>query len=116
MIIMKLIKAYIRFRKLEEVYNALNRAGYCCMTFAECEGTGQYSDHQKEHISDKYPFAEAYRVIKLEILIADEHVDPVVELIRKNGRTGYRGDGMIIVSPADEVYKIRTDEKGILAV
>ena len=113
---MKLIKAYIRFRKLEEVYNALNRAGYCCMTFAECEGTGQYSDHQKEHISDKYPFAEAYRVIKLEILVAEEHVTPVVELIRKNGRTGYRGDGMIIISPVEEVYKVRTDEKGILAV
>lgn len=113
---MKLIKAYIRYRKVEEVYKALDQAGYCCMTFVECEGTGQYSDHEKEHISAKYPFADAYRVIKLEILIAEEHVDPVVKLIRKNGRTGYRGDGMIMVSPVDEVYKIRTDEKGFLAV
>lgn len=86
------------------------------MTFAECEGTGQYSDHEKQHISDKYPFADAYRVVKLEILVAEEHVNPVVKIIRKNGRTGYRGDGMIIISPVDEVYKVRTDEKGILAV
>ena len=71
---------------------------------------------KKEHISYKYPFAEAYRVIKLEILVAEEHVDPVVEIIRANGRTGYRGDGMIIISPVDEVYKVRTDEKGILAI
>ncbi|WP_159518510.1 P-II family nitrogen regulator [Sunxiuqinia indica] len=113
---MKLIKAYIRYRKLEEVYNGLNEAGYCCMTFAECEGTGQYSDHEKEHISYKYPFAEAFRVIKLEILVAEEHVQPVVELIRKNGRTGYRGDGMIVISPVDNVYKVRNDEEGILAV
>jgi len=113
---MKLIKAYIRYRKLEEVYKALNNAGFCCMTFAECEGTGRYSDHEKEHISDKYPFADAYRVIKLEILVADEHIKPVLEIIRKNGRTGYRGDGMIIVSPVDEVYKVRTNEKGILAI
>lgn len=113
---MKLIKAYIRFRKLEEVYNALNSAGFCCMTFAECEGTGQYSDREKEHISNKYPFAAAYRVIKLEILIAKEDMESVVELIRKNGRTGYHGDGMIIISPVDEVYKVKTDEKGILAV
>lgn len=113
---MKLIKAYIRQRKTEEVYNALNVEGYCCMTFVECEGTGQYSDQEKVHISAKYPFADAYRVIKLEILVADEHVDLVVELIRKNGRTGYRGDGLIMVSPVEEVYKIRTDEKGILAV
>lgn len=113
---MKLIKAYIRHRKTEEVYNALKKEGYCCMTFVPCEGTGQYSDHEKEHISDKYPFAEAYRVIKLEILVADEHVDPVVNLIRQNGRTGYRGDGMIIVSPVDEVFKVRTDENGIHAI
>lgn len=113
---MKLIKAYIRHRKLEEVFNELKGAGFFSMTFAECEGTGKYSDHEKEHISYKYPFADAYRVIKLEILVAQEHVEPVVELIRKNGRTGYHGDGMIIISPVDEVYKVRTDEKGILAV
>lgn len=113
---MKLIKAYIRHRKAEEVFNTLKDEGYCCMTFVECEGTGQYSDHEKQHISAKYPFADAYRVIKLEILIADEHVPKVVELIRKSGRTGYRGDGLIIISPVDEVYKVRTDENGILAV
>ncbi len=50
------------------------------------------------------------------ISVADEHVKPVLELIRKNGRTGYRGDGMIIIPPNDEVYKVRTDESGILAV
>ena len=113
---MKLIKAYIRQRMTEEVYNALNAEGYCCMTFVECEGTGQYTDHEKEHISDKYPFAEAYRVIKLEILVADEHVEPLVKLIRENGRTGYSGDGMIIVSPVDDVYKVRTDEQGMMVV
>ena len=113
---MKLIKAYIRHRKTEEVYNALKKEGYYSMTLVRCEGTGRYSDHEKEHISDQYPFTDAYRVIKLEILVADEHVDPVVQLIRHNGRTGYRGDGMIIVSPVDEVFKVRTDENGILAV
>lgn len=113
---MKLIKAYIRHRKTEEVYSALMKEGYCCMTFVECEGTGQYSDQEHEHISENYPYAGAYRVIKLEILVADEHVDPVVEIIRKNGRTGYRGDGMIIISPVEEAYKVRTDEKGIRAI
>ena len=86
------------------------------MTFVECEGTGQYSDHEKEHISDKYPFADAYRVIKLEILAADEHIQQIVSIIKKNGRTGYRGDGMIIISHVDEAYKVRTDETGVLAI
>lgn len=86
------------------------------MTFAEGEGTGQYSDHEKEHISEKYPFASAYKVIKLEILAADEHVEQIIDLIKQNGRTGYRGDGMIIISPVEEVYKVRTDETGILSI
>jgi nitrogen regulatory protein P-II 1 len=86
------------------------------MTMVECEGTGQYSDHEKDHISQKYPFADAYRVIKLEILISSDEVNKVVSLIRQSGRTGYRGDGMIIVSPVDQVYKIRTDDEGIKAV
>ncbi len=75
------------------------------MTFVECEGTGRYSDHEEEHISEKYPFADAYRVIKLEILVSKENVDQVVEIIRENGRTGYRGDGMILVSPINEVTR-----------
>jgi nitrogen regulatory protein P-II 1 len=113
---MKLVKAYIRYRKTEEVYYALKKAGFFSMTFVECEGTGQYSDRENDHISDKYPFASSYQVIKLEILVADEHVKKVISIIRKSGRTGYKGDGMIIISHVDEVYKVRTDEKGILAV
>lgn len=113
---MKLIKAYVRHRKAEEVYNALKNAGFCCMTFVECEGTGQYTDHEKDHISDKYPFANAYRVVKLEIVVSDEHIPELLGIIKKNGRTGYSGDGIVIVSPVDEVYKVRTDETGILAI
>ena len=113
---MKLIKAYIRYRKTEEVYIALNKAGFHSMTFVDCEGTGKYSDREQDHISDKYPFADAFKVIKLEILVAEEHVRNIIDIIRENGRTGYKGDGMIIISPVDEVYKVRTDEKGIMAV
>lgn len=113
---MKLIKAYIRYRKLEEVYKALTKSGYCCMTFVECEGTGQYSDHEKVHISDKYSFAEAYRVVKLEIVSREESILEIVKIIKQNGRTGYSGDGIIIISPVDEVFRVRTDEKGVLAI
>ncbi len=113
---MKLIKAYIRHRKAADVFNELQKAGFCCMTFVDCEGTGQYSDKEKQHISTKYPFTDSYRVIKLEMLIAKEHVETVVKLIKKSAKTGYRGDGLIIVSPVDEVYKVRTDETGILSI
>jgi len=110
---MKLVKAYIRYRKIDEVYKMLKSNGFCCMTMADCEGTGNYSDHEKQHISKKYPFADAYRVIKLEILIRKSKVAQVIKLIRKSARTGYKGDGMIIVSKVDEVYKIRNDADSI---
>ncbi len=113
---MKLVKAYIRKRKTEEVYKALVKAGFCCMTFVECEGTGQYSDREKIHISEKFPITGAYRVVKLEILVDDPHTGEVIAEIRKSARTGYKGDGMIILSPVDEVYKVRTNEKGILSI
>ncbi len=113
---MKLIKAYIRHRMVEKVYNSLRNAGFCCMTMVECEGTGMYSDHEKEHMSTKYPFADAYRVVKLEILTDEKNVQKIVQLIRQSGRTGYSGDGMIILSPVDEVYKVRTDEVGFSIV
>ena len=109
---MKLIKAYIRHRKTEDVYNALFNAGHCCMTLVDCEGTGRYSDHSKEHVSNRYPFAEAYRVIKVELVVSAGDVQDVVTIIKEHGRTGYKGDGLIIVSPIDNVYKVRNDIEG----
>jgi nitrogen regulatory protein P-II 1 len=113
---MKLISAYIRHRKLEDVFTSLKKEGYCCMTFIQCEGTGEYSDHSKEHISEKYSFADAYKVVKLEALVDDKAIDNVISVIRKSGRTGYSGDGLIMVSPVDNVYKVKTDEEGFEAV
>jgi len=113
---MKLIKAYIRYRKVEEVHNALRAAGFDSMTFVEAEGTGQYTDKEETHISEKYPFAEAYRVIKLEVLVADKQENKIIKIIRDNGRTGYRGDGMILVAPIDEAYKIRNEGKGVQSI
>lgn len=113
---MKLIKAYIRKRKLEEVYRALKAEGYDSMTMIEGEGTGTFSDHEREYISDKYTFVEAYMVIKLEILVPENESKRMIQIIRENARTGYNGDGLIVVVPAEEVHKIRTDEKGIDAI
>ena len=47
---MKLIKAYIRKSKIEEVYRALEEMGYKSMTLTECEGTGKYTDHKGDGV------------------------------------------------------------------
>jgi len=54
--------------------------------------------------------------IKIEIAVADEHVDKVVEAILQAARTGKIGDGKIFISPLDEVIRIRTSETGPDAV
>jgi len=113
---MKLIKAYIRYVKFLEVYHALKREGFFSMTIVDCEGTGMYSDQEREHLSSKYAITGAYRVIKLEILVAEEQVQKIINIIRQNGRTGYQGDGMILVSPVENVYKVRTDDEGFESV
>jgi len=113
---MKLIKAYIRYRKIEEVYKALKSEGFDAMTLVECEGTGKYTDSEEKHISDKYPFADACKVTKIEILIPKSNVKKVVDIIREKGRTGYQGDGMIMISTIDEVHKIKNDDSGIESV
>jgi nitrogen regulatory protein P-II 1 len=113
---MKLIKAYIRHRKVEEVYKALRSEGFGAMTLVECDGTGKYTDSEEKHISENYPFADASKVTKIELLIPKSDVKKVVDIIREKGRTGYQGDGMVLVSPVDGVYKIKTDESGVHSV
>ena len=90
----------------------MKEEGFCCTSIIECEGTGKYSDPEKEHFSSLYLTEHASKVIKLEIIVLDEHVRKIIDIIKRNGRTGYSGDGMIIVSPVDNVHKIRTDEEG----
>ena len=113
---MKLIKAYIREEKTKDVFKALDQAGFHSITFAQCQGTGQYPDREQQHISPDYPFAAACKVIKLEVLAADEHVNNLVSTIRNSGRSGYQGDGVILISPVHEAYEVRTDETGILNI
>jgi nitrogen regulatory protein P-II 1 len=113
---MKLVKAYIRHRKTEEVYRALDAEGFGAVTMVECEGTGKYTDEEKEHLSKKFPFTDVCKVVKLEVLVPDSDVDRIVTAIKENGRTGHAGDGMVLVSPVDEVYKIRNEKTGIESV
>ena len=113
---MKLIKAYIRHHKTEEVFLGLKAEGFGAMTMVECEGTGKYTDNEKLHLSEKYPFADSCKVTKLELLVPDSDLEKVADIIREKGRTGHQGDGMILVSKIDEVHKIKNYDSGIEAI
>lgn len=108
---MKLVKAYIRPMLLEEVYTALRAEGYCCMTVFEGEGTGRYSDPSDRHGSLNFP-AMHTPVAKIEIAAEAKDVEPISEIIQKHGRTGHKGDGIVFVSPIEQITRIRDGEQG----
>ncbi len=92
---MKETQAFIRPDKLNDVYDVLRTEGYCCLTVFEGEGTGKYTDANKDWPSLQHPFMHS-KVAKLEMVCQDENVEKVAEIIHQHGSTGHSGDGLII--------------------
>jgi nitrogen regulatory protein P-II 1 len=48
---------------------------------------------------------------KLEILVPDDLVEPLLRVILEKAHTGNPGDGKIFVYPVEEVVRIRSGER-----
>ena len=107
---MKKIEAIIRKTKFEEVREALYGAGVTFFSYWDVTGIG---NEQKGHVyrGVSYSTSEIQRRL-LSIVVNEEFVQPAIDAIVKAGATGRVGDGKIFVSKVDEVYRIRTGEKG----
>jgi nitrogen regulatory protein P-II 2 len=112
---MKLIVAIIKPFKLDDVREALSEIGVQGMTVTEVKGFGRQKGHTELYRGAEY-VVDFLPKIKIEIAVADEHVEKVVEAILQAARTGKIGDGKIFISPLDEVIRIRTGETGPDAV
>jgi nitrogen regulatory protein P-II 2 len=112
---MKLIVAIIKPFKLDDVREALSEIGVQGMTVTEVKGFGRQKGHTELYRGAEY-VVDFLPKIKIEIAVADEHVEKVVEAILQAARTGKIGDGKIFISPLDEVIRIRTSETGPDAV
>jgi nitrogen regulatory protein PII len=108
---MKLVKAYIRPMLLEDIYSALRKDDYRCMTVFEGEGTGRYNDPKSKHGSLRFP-AMHTKVTKIEIAAKEEDVTPIIEIIKKHAHTGRKGDGIIFVSSIEYSTRIRDGAEG----
>lgn len=109
---MKEIKAIIRPSKLLEVTEELHEIeGLPGVTIFEIKGFGK---SRARNAADKvvYEMVEFVPRIQLEVVVADDMVDDVVNVIQKHAHTGNTGDGKIFVSTVDEIIKIRTNERG----
>jgi nitrogen regulatory protein PII 1 len=102
----KLIKAIIRPEKVDDVIDALEKAGYPSFTKIDVVGRGKQGGLKiGEIFYDELP--------KTMVLIGvnDDEVDEVVEIIKTSAYTGNFGDGKIFIQPIEEVYTIRTGAK-----
>jgi len=109
---MKEIKAIIRSFILLDVSEELKEIdGLPGVTVSEIRGFGK---GRAKNAKDKVTFEMVDFVprIQLEVVVADEMVDEVVNVIQKYAHTGNTGDGKIFVANVEEVIKIRTNERG----
>ncbi|UCG91272.1 MAG: P-II family nitrogen regulator [candidate division WOR-3 bacterium] len=104
---MKLIKAYIRTYMTEKVIHALEEIGAPRLTAIDIRALGDEINPKHLEISSKH-VGTYTTMVKLEIICTDAEISKFIDTIAKNARTGYKGDGIIIVSPVEEVINIRT--------
>jgi nitrogen regulatory protein PII len=112
---MKKIEAIIKPFKLDDVKDSLNALGIQGMTVTEVKGFGRQKGHVELYRGAEYDIAFIPKV-KLEIVIADAVADKVIATIMEKAKTGKIGDGKIFVSNVENVIRIRTGEKGELAI
>jgi nitrogen regulatory protein PII len=112
---MKKVEAIIKPFKLEEVKDALGEIGIEGMTVSEVKGFGRQKGHTEIYRGSEYT-VDFLPKIKIELVLADHQVDSAVSTIIKTARTGKIGDGKVFVSKVDEAVRIRTEEKGELAI
>ncbi|RLC28659.1 MAG: P-II family nitrogen regulator [Deltaproteobacteria bacterium] len=108
---MKKIEAIIKPFKLDDVKEALNEAGVQGMTISEVKGYGRQKGHKEIYRGAEY-VVDFIPKIKIEVIVADEMVEPVILKIREAANTGKLGDGKIFVLPVEQVIRVRTGETG----
>ena len=106
---MKLIIATIKPFKLEEVREALTDIGVSGLMVTEIKGFGAKAGHTEIYRGAEYEVNFVPKV-KLEIVVADDLADQVVETITKTARTGKIGDGKIFVLDVAQAVRVRTGE------
>jgi len=106
---MKLIIAVIKPFKLDDVRQALSDVGVQGITVSEVKGFGRQKGHTELYRGAEY-VVDFLPKVKLEIAVADDQVETVIEAISSSAHSGKIGDGKIFVTPLEQIIRIRTGE------
>ena len=106
---MKLVTAIIKPFKLDDVRDAMGEIGIKGMTVTEVKGFGRQKGHTELYRGAEY-VVDFVPKIKIEVAVASEVLDDVVEAIVNSARSNKIGDGKIFVTDLERVVRIRTGE------
>jgi nitrogen regulatory protein P-II 1 len=108
---MKKVEAIIRPFRIDDVREALGELGVKGMTLTEVKGYGRQKGHTELYRGSEYQI-DFLPKIKLEVIVADNMVDKVVDTIMNAAKTGQVGDGKIFVYAVEDAVRVRTGESG----
>ena len=108
---MKLVSAIIKPFKLDDVREALSEIGVQGITVTEVKGFGRQKGHTELYRGAEY-VVDFLPKVKIEVAVAADLAEQVIEAISKAANTGKIGDGKIFVFPLEQAVRIRTGESG----
>lgn len=111
---MKKIEAIIRKTRFEDVKEALLDAGIEWFSYYDVRGIGK-SRQGRIYRGVVYDTSSIERTL-VSIIVRDKNVEKTVEAILKSAQTGEIGDGRIFVIPVEDSIRIRTGERGDIAL
>jgi len=112
----KKIEAIIRPEKLNDVKSALDDLGFHGMNFIQVTGRGAQRGIVHQGRGGEPVTVDMLPKLRLEVVVSDMAVERVIEAIVQSARTGNIGDGKIFVIPIDEAIRVRTGERGDVAI
>jgi nitrogen regulatory protein P-II 1 len=109
------IETVIQPSKLDAVKDALMAVGVDGMTILDVRGHGRQKGHTETYRGREYT-VDLLPKMKIEMIVADELVEKVIQAIVTSARTGKIGDGKVFISKIDDAIRIRNDERGAAAL
>jgi nitrogen regulatory protein P-II 1 len=112
---MKLVIAYIQPHKLKDVKQSLYKADVFKMSVTNALGCGEQHGYEESYRGIKFE-VNLLKKVRLEIAINEAFVQKTIDAIIEGAKTGNVGDGKIFVMDLQECIRIRTGERGNLAI
>lgn len=111
---MKKIEAIIRRTKFDDVKDALLAADIEWFSYYEVRGVGKMHE-ARIYRGVAYDTSSIERML-VSIVVRDKNVEKTVQAVMKAAYTGEIGDGRIFIIPVEDSVRIRTGERGDIAL